>query len=101
MLVQFHCVDKTPSQQDKRLENLGAHLAWVESNMAQICVAGPLKQDEQIVGSLYILDASTVQQAKTLLFSDPYYLADIWASIKIQTFNAYAGTWVGGKNWPT
>ena len=84
MLVQFNCIDHPSSMQNIRLEHLGAHLAWVEENMTNICVAGPL-----------------IDEAKAILFSDPYYLANIWQTVTIHEFNAYAGNWVGGKNWPT
>lgn len=101
MLVQFNCLDKHPDMQDERMQHLAAHLAWVEEHMTHICVAGPLKDNAKIIGSLYILEANDVKQAESLLRSDPYYLANIWASIDIFEFNAYAGSWVGGKNWPT
>lgn len=101
MLVQFNCLDKTPSMQTKRTQQLSAHLAWVEEHMANIRVAGPLKDDSLIIGSLYVLEADTIEQAEQILHRDPYYLADIWANVKIHEFNAYAGSWVGGKNWPT
>ncbi|ABG40030.1 YCII-related protein [Paraglaciecola sp. T6c] len=101
MLVQFNCIDHLPSMQDIRLAQLGAHLAWVEQNMANICVAGPLKDDGEIIGSLYVLETEDIDEAKAILFSDPYYLANIWQSVETHEFNAYAGNWVGGKNWPT
>lgn len=101
MLVEFHCLDKKPSMQDVRLTLLKEHLIWVENNMSSIYVAGPLKQDNTIIGSLYIIEADSVEQAKEILFSDPYYHGAIWEKIEINEFNAYAGKWVGGKNWPT
>ena len=79
MLVQFNCLDKTPSMQTKRIQQLSAHLAWVEEHMANIRVAGPLKDDSLIIGSLYVLEADTIEQAEQILHRDPYYLADIWA----------------------
>ncbi|WP_166425593.1 YciI family protein [Paraglaciecola sp. 20A4] len=101
MLVHFNCLDKDPSMQVKRMQYLPAHLAWVEEKMVHIRVAGPLKISGEIMGSLYIIEADSTDQAKDILFSDPYYHAGIWASIDVQEFNAYAGSWVGGKNWPT
>ena len=101
MLVQFNCVDKTPSMQAIRMQYLAAHLAWVEDNMAHIRVAGPLKDKGNITGSLYVLEADDLEQAEHIMHSDPYYIAEIWASMQQCEFNAYAGKWVGGKNWPT
>lgn len=101
MLVQFNCLDKQPAMQEARMQHLAAHLAWVEANMVHIRVAGPLKDQAKIIGSLYVLEAEDMKQATAILHSDPYYLAHIWASVDKFEFNAYAGSWVGGKNWPT
>ena len=102
MLFQFFCTDFTTNTTSLRQEYLVSHLQWVESNMASIRVAGPrLDDDERILGSLYIIEAETKQRALKLLESDPYHQAAIWQSITCTEFKAYAGTWVGGKNWPS
>jgi uncharacterized protein YciI len=101
MLVQFNCLDKNPAKQELRSQHLAAHLAWVDTQMAHICVAGPLRHNGVIIGSMYVLEAQDIEQAQGILHSDPYYLADIWLSIDLYEFNAYAGGWVGGKNWST
>lgn len=101
MLVMFHCFDNK-NQQKTRMDNLQAHLSWVEENMNSIKVAGPLLQEStnDILGSLYILEATNLYTARQLLEHDPYYKADIWQRITTTEFKDYAGTWVGGKNWP-
>jgi uncharacterized protein YciI len=101
MLVLFNCLDND-NQQQRRLNSLKAHLDWVEHNMGSIKVAGPQlsEQTNTIVGSMYILEAESIEQAFQLLKSDPYHKADIWQKILITEFKDYAGTWVGGKNWP-
>ncbi len=102
MLFQFFCTDNTTNAESLRQEYLLSHLQWVESNMATIRVAGPrLDEESRIVGSLYIIEAETKQQALQLLESDPYHQADIWQRVTCTEFKAYAGTWVGGKNWPS
>ncbi|XQW83563.1 YciI family protein [Thalassotalea piscium] len=102
MLVMFHCYDKN-NQQAKRNDALVPHLAWVEINMESIKVAGPLLQEEtkNIIGSLYIIEADNIDNAKQIFQDDPYFKADIWQQIVTTEFKDYAGTWVGGKNWPT
>lgn len=101
MLVMCHCKDNS-NQQQVRMTELAAHLNWVENNMHIIKVAGPLLDDntQQIIGSLYILEAENKAQAEQYLAQDPYYKANIWQQITIKEFKDYAGTWVGGKNWP-
>lgn len=100
MLVSFHCYDKKPSRQAERDHYLGEHLRWVEDNLDIIKVAGPLRQDGHIVGSFYVLESADESQARQLLQADPYSQAEIWQTVEVNEFNAYAGTWVGGKNWP-
>lgn len=100
MLIMFRCTDKPGSTKAKRDEYLVAHLQWVEANMQNIKVAGPLREHEHIIGSLYILEAETQHEGLALMKSDPYFKADIWQPLEIAEFNDYAGTWVGGKNWP-
>lgn len=101
MLVAFHCLDKE-HQQAIRAQNLQPHLLWVEENMTSIKVAGPLVQSEPeaMIGSLYIIEANSIDKANSLFRTDPYYKAGIWQHITISVFKDYAGTWVGGKNWP-
>ncbi|QBY04574.1 YciI family protein [Thalassotalea sp. HSM 43] len=103
MLVSFICRDKNNQHsQQQRQQKLTAHLKWVEQHMDIIRVAGPLlhndSQDYQ--GSFYILEADSLDSAWQVFISDPYYQAQIWQSVTHQEYKAYAGTWVGGKNWP-
>jgi len=100
MLVSFYCSDKDGDTQAIRQAQLAAHLEWVAKNMHAIKVAGPLKNESAIVGSLYIIEAEDQHAATQILASDPYYLAEIWHDISTEEFNAYAGNWVGGRNWP-
>lgn len=101
MLVSFRCLDNGDNQ-NKRVELLNQHLQWVTHNMNNIKVAGPLigNSNNTHIGSLYIFEADSIEQATKILHSDPYYAADIWHSIDITEFKDYAGTWVGGQNWP-
>jgi uncharacterized protein YciI len=101
MLTMFHCFDADNTQQ-KRMSFLSAHLKWVEMNMIRIKVAGPSinESTQEIEGSLYIVEANSIADAEKLLQQDPYYKADIWQKIIKKEFKDYAGTWVGGKNWP-
>ncbi|WP_077343524.1 YciI family protein [Pseudocolwellia agarivorans] len=101
MLVMFNCMDKE-NQQNKRFECLKDHLLWVENNMSAIKVAGPQlhPHSDRIIGSFYIIEANTIEDAHMLFQTDPYYMAGIWKVVSTAEFKGYAGTWVGGKNWP-
>jgi uncharacterized protein len=83
-----------------RLAALKPHLAYIESVMHKIAVAGPLRDSQgEIIGSLLIYRVSTLAEAEGLLHADPYHAADIWAHVSVQPFTAVAGEWVGGKTW--
>ena len=100
MLISFHCIDHD-NVADLRVEFLAQHLEWVSQNKTKIKVAGPLlDKNNYQYGSMYIVEASSIEQAEQLLAQDPYHNANIWRSITTNEFKDYAGTWVGGKNWP-
>jgi len=102
MLILFNCLDKS-NQQNTRLEALQEHLSWVEKNMNSIKVAGPQLHEstKKIIGSLYIIEAESIEAAHKIFQTDPYYTASIWQLVSTTEFKGYAGTWVGGKNWPS
>lgn len=104
-----------------RLTALQPHLAYIETILDKIVVAGPLCDDlgddfggdvgddlgadvgngvgGAITGSLLIYNVDSESAARGLLEADPYYHADIWELIEIRRFRPVAGEWVGGKNW--
>ena len=102
MLFHFYCLDNPENASKYRVAKLQQHLDWVTRNMDKIRVAGPLKATDgnKIIGSIYVIEADNEQDAQQLLAQDPYHLSSIWQSVTCSEFNDYAGTWVGGKNWP-
>jgi uncharacterized protein len=93
------CRDAAGSD-EKRRTHLAAHLAYVQTIMDRILLAGPLKDKEgATIGSLLVLDAASAEEARTLLEGDPYHRAGIWADVEIAPFLAVAGTLVDGRNW--
>lgn len=77
-----------------------AHFARVEAIMDQVNIAGPLKDaDGAIIGSLIIVTAADVAEARTLFEGDPYFAAGVWARYDIHEFLPAAGSWIGGKIW--
>jgi uncharacterized protein len=83
-----------------RARHLDVHLAHVEAHLARYVVAGPMRgTDGVITGSLLIVKAETIADARAFLETDPYFVAKVWRSIDIRAFNAVAGDWVGGKAW--
>ncbi len=90
-----------PDSQTIRREKLAEHLAFVEASMARIRVAGPQSSSGAAPydGSLYVIEAETMDDARAFLAADPYFGAGVWASHDIRALQAVAGTWVGGRAW--
>jgi uncharacterized protein len=95
-----YCIDR-PDSAMHRKNHAAAHLAYIESIIEKILIAGPLTTGPgaATAGSLLVLKASTAAEARALVEADPYFKADFWASVDIQPFWGVAGAWVGGKTW--
>ncbi|MEO9599444.1 YciI family protein [Parasphingorhabdus sp.] len=95
----IYCTDK-PDTAQKRLDARDAHFAHIEATLDNFCIAGPLLDEQgDTVGSLLIVKAETVTEARGYLEADPYFAADIWADIRVTQFMPAAGDWIGGKIW--
>ncbi len=89
-----------PDSAPARGEHLAAHLAYIESNMATIRVAGPwLGDDGAMIGSMYVIEVDSLAAAHAWIAADPYSAAGVWQSCRVWPYYAAAGTWVGGRNW--
>jgi uncharacterized protein YciI len=76
------------------------HLAHITRVSDRICIAGPLRDDDdKNVGSLLVVAADSSADAEALIRTDPYYAAGVWDRIEVRPFLAAAGTWVGGTTW--
>ena len=78
---------------------LADHLAYIESVIEKIAVAGPLKEDGETVGSLLIIKAEDEAEARQTFEGDPYFANGVWKSIEVNHFLGVAGDWVGGTAW--
>lgn len=90
-LYALMCLDK-PNALEVRLGAREAHLAYVRERIDQVKLAGPLLDDqEQMAGSLLILDLADRPAAEAFNAADPYTLAGLWASVEIRAFKASIG----------
>lgn len=97
-LFAFHCRDGEAGAA-LRESHLAAHLAHVEAHLSDYAVAGPLKHEGRTVGSLLIVKARDMAQARRTFEADPYFIAGVWQSIRAEEFAGVAGDWVGGAAW--
>jgi uncharacterized protein YciI len=95
----FTCVDG-PDGKRLRGEHLQAHLAYIESVMPHLALAGPIVgANGEYIGSLIIYDAETAEAAQSLFAGDPYAQAQVWETVTIHPFKPVAGTLIGGATW--
>jgi uncharacterized protein YciI len=95
-----YCEDG-PEGTAKRQEHMAAHLAYIESILDKILVAGPMGEinSDSFASSCFVYDTQTPEETMGLLHNDPYYQAGVYKSVDCRRFLAVAGTWVGGKTW--
>ena len=81
------CEDKADSEA-LRLANREDHLAWATSKADQIHLAGPMLSDDgaHMVGSMFILEADSVDAVRALNQEDPYTRAGLWGNVVIHPF---------------
>lgn len=71
-----------------------AHLAYLGEHGGSYAVAGPLRQDSAIIGSLVVIEAADEAAARAIFERDPYFEAGVWQSIRASAFDAIMGDWV-------
>ncbi len=102
MLVMCQDSEKAP---ELRKTHLQAHLDYIETVVAMICVAGPMSQSAHAMennlheGSCFIYDTDDIAVARKLLEHDPYSKAGVYNQVAFAKFTAAAGHWIGGITW--
>ncbi len=89
MLFTIFCIDK-PNMREKRATAMPDHIEYLNAQTKiKNIMSGPLMDDEMenIVGSLYLLEASNRTAIEEFTKGDPLVAADIWTSIEIRAFN--------------
>jgi len=84
-----------------RRQYLDQHLAYIESVMDRVAVAGPLSHEAgaSFSGSCFIYHVENLAAAESLLHNDPYYQAGLYESVELHAFRPAAGIWIGGASW--
>ena len=86
MYFVLYCRDK-PDSRDLRMANRPKHLEFAKASSA-IRVAGPMLGDdgESLIGSLFVIEADSLDDARAFNAADPYTLAGLWQSVAIHPF---------------
>ncbi|AFL54106.1 uncharacterized protein YciI [Sinorhizobium fredii] len=89
MLFALLCTDK-PGALQLRLDTRPDHVAYLnELNVKGILrIAGPfLGEDGKPTGSLVIVKADTIEEAKAIAEADPYAKAGLFSKVEIKAYN--------------
>jgi hypothetical protein len=78
-----------------------AHLAYIDTVIGEINLAGPLYDEAglKMVGSLYSLRTQSLARAREIIENDPYYRAGVFESVEYFPHLPAAGHYLGGKIW--
>jgi uncharacterized protein YciI len=81
------CEDK-PDSLELRLATRDAHLAFVGSRGNKVQLAGPMLSDDgkTMVGSLFIVEADSIDEVRTLNAEDPYTKAGLFERVTVRPF---------------
>lgn len=90
-----------PNGASARAAQTQAHLAYIETVLGDLNVAGPLfdASGQNTVGSLYSLHTRSLAQARTIIENDPFYKAGAFASVEYFPHLPAAGKYIGGTIW--
>jgi uncharacterized protein YciI len=85
MLFALICIDK-PGSTAIRMEARPRHLAYIQSRISEVKIAGPfVSEDGQTMrGSMLILDLPDIAAARAFADADPYAQAGLFSSVDIR-----------------
>ena len=85
-LYVMSCRDK-PNSLDVRMGAREAHLAYMKGLGDQVKLGGPfLDGQDQMAGSLIIVEAESLAEAQAISDKDPYKLAGVFETVEITPF---------------
>ena len=91
MLYAISCQDK-PEAVDLRLATREAHLAYVERTGC-VKLAGPILAEDEttMIGSLIVIEASSLKVAKDWADADPYNQAGLFKNVEVRPWKWVVG----------
>ncbi|QBF29631.1 YciI family protein [Thalassococcus sp. S3] len=81
MLIALIARDK-PGALQIRKDTRAAHLAYIDET-GVVYQAGPLLENEEMIGSLIILDVTDLADARAWADEDPYAKAGLFQSVEL------------------
>ena len=86
MLYAFICTDKPGEGLTLRQQNRDKHVAYLKSLGDKMRTAGPFMNEDgsEPRGSLVIVEADSMDEAKEIAANDPYAIAGVFESVDIR-----------------
>lgn len=90
-----------PDSAAARKKHLDGHLRHVEQHWRSYVTAGPIREPggDQIIGSVFLVLAKNLQEAKDLMNGDPYITCGMYQSVEYTEFTNSIGLFPGGRIW--
>jgi uncharacterized protein YciI len=86
MAFAVHYLDRTDAG-DIRQQHREAHIAYRKGLGDKLLLAGPLlSEDSKPVGSLVLLEAGSLSEAKNIAHSDPYVVAGLFDQVLVHGY---------------
>lgn len=83
-LYCLHCLDKTEGGAEARAQARPAHLAWAGALGETVRMVGPLLDPAgNMVGSVFLVQADSLEAAKALHAQDPYVTGGVFGHVHI------------------
>ncbi|PFG65217.1 hypothetical protein AXZ77_3869 [Thioclava sp. ES.031] len=83
------CRDK-PGALQTRMDNREKHLAYIEETGA-VFMAGPFLENDQMVGSLVIVEVDSLEAAQDWAANDPYAKAGLFEDVQVKAWKKVIG----------
>ena len=96
----FTCLDG-PKTAPLRSSHLFGHLDHIEANNRSYRIAGPMRKgtDGDILGSFFIIEADTEEEAWEKMRGDPYINSNMYETITVYHVTPACGAMLGGVIW--
>ena len=95
MLFVVYCRDAENGAALRKihLEAHGAHIGKIKD---RIMLAGPIKDESgaTFLGSPFVLETDSLQAARALIESDPFYKGGVYSEVRVDRFEGLGGKWV-------
>ena len=90
-----------PDSSAPRAAHLKGHLDHVEKYWTRYVTAGPIREPggDALVGSVFLVLADSLADAKALMEGDPYITSGMYETITYNEISNSIGQFIGGKIW--